>query len=416
MCLLTVTGLVLTFLKVSAIEPQISANHARGTQARYAAEAGIEWGFDYLARNPDWNGVLAGATSTGRDITPSAPWAGATPALGTFAVTVRNDWRPADSATTGVAPDTSHTTTADTNNVLLITATGSFRGATQTITAAVRKAVLPATNAAIAFPGLRAGLDFARSAFTIDGTDWNLDATAGAARPVYGISVAAGATDNHALVRDAVAGNAQNDVRGLSATSPPAPASPTVASGENAVASDGALTSQQVVEFVNALKAQADVTIDVSRGTRATVAGVGQSCAGDIDSGTCWGTLDYPKIVYVKGNAVSAGAAGVQITGESQGTGILIVESAEASIDGAFRWNGPIVLTGHNVALRYGGAAGGEIFGAVIVNELAPTTGSAQFGSDDARPAAIRYSRQAIELVERGLSRRFVHLYSWREH
>jgi hypothetical protein len=412
-CLLTVTGLVLTFLTVSAIEPQISANHARGTQARYAAEAGIEWGFDYLVRTPDWNAVLAGATGTGRDITPGAPWAGATPVLGTFTLIVRNDWRAADSAITGVPRDSSGAPTTDTNNVLLVTATGSFRGAMQTITAAVRKGVLPTTNAALAFPGLGAGVDFAHSAFTIDGTDSNLDASAGAARPVYGISVAGGATGNQTLVRDAVAANTQNQVRGLSATSATAPAAATVASGESAIASDGALTSSQILEFVDAVKAQADVTIDVSNGTRATVAGAGGSCA-DVGSRTCWGTLDYPKIVYVKGGLT--GSPGIAITGNSEGTGVLIVDSAEASIEGPFRWNGPIILTGHNVSLRYGGSGSGDIFGAVIINELATTTTSVQLGSDAARPAAIRYSRQALDLVDRGLSRRFVHLYSWREH
>jgi len=61
LCMLTLTGLVLAFLTVSAFEPQISANHAQGTQARFAAEAGIEWGFDYLVSTANWNNVLTGA-------------------------------------------------------------------------------------------------------------------------------------------------------------------------------------------------------------------------------------------------------------------------------------------------------------------------------------------------------------------
>ena len=415
-CLLTVTGLVLTFLTVSAIEPQISGNHARGTQARHAAESGIEWAFDHLVSHPDWNAMLAGATSAGKNITPAQPWVGLTPALGTFTIIVQNDWRAADSARTGIAPDGSGTPTADTNGVVLITATGSFRGVTQTITAALRRATLPTINAALAFPGLRAGVDFAHSAFTIDGTDSNLDATAGIARAVYGISVAAGDTANQTLVQDAVSANSQNDVRGLSVGSPAAPAPATLGSRADTVASDGALTSQQVLDFVNAVKGRADVTIDVSAGTTATYSGVGQSCAAALDRSSCWGTLDHPKIVYVKGNGAGTGSPTLEITGESHGTGVLIVDSAQTFVDGAFRWNGPIILTGRNVGLRYRGNGGGDVFGTIIVNELSSATGSVQFGSDGSRLAAIRYSRQALDLVEHGLARRFVHLYSWREH
>ena len=415
-CLLTVTGLVLTFLTVSAIEPQISGNHARGTQARYAAESGIEWAFDHLVTHPDWNAMLAGATSAGKNITPAQPWIGLTSALGTFSVIVQNDWRAADSARTGLTPDGSGTATTDTNGVLLITATGTFRGVTQTISAALRKATLPTINAALAFPGLRAGVDFAHSAFTIDGTDSNLDVTAGIARPVYGISVAAGDSANQTLLQGAVAANPQNDVRGLSVGSPAAPAPATLATRADAVASDGALTSQQVVDFVNAVKTQADVTIDVSAGTTASYGGVGQSCAATIESSGCWGTPDYPKIVYVKGNGTGIGSPTLEITGESHGTGVLVVDGAQVFIDGAFRWNGPIIVTGRNVGLRYRGNGGGDVFGTIIVNELSTSTLSAQFGSDGARPTAIRYSRQALDLVEHGLARRFVHLYSWREH
>jgi hypothetical protein len=259
-------------------------------------------------------------------------------------------------------------------------------------------------------------VDFTHSAFTIDGTDSNMDATAGIARPVYGISVGAGDTANQSLVQGAVVASPQNEVRGLSVASPAAPAPATLASRADTVVSDGALTSQQVIDFVNAVKTRADVTIDVSAGTTATYTGVGQSCAVAIDSSACWGTLDYPKIVYVKGSASDLGSPALTIGGESHGTGVLIVDGAQAFIDGAFRWNGPIIVTGRNVGLRYRGSGGGDVFGAIIVNEVSTATASVQFGSDASHPAAIRYSRQALDVVEHGLARRFVHLYSWREH
>ncbi|MGH7278296.1 MAG: PilX N-terminal domain-containing pilus assembly protein, partial [Candidatus Rokuibacteriota bacterium] len=84
-CLLVLSGLALAFLTVSAFEPQISENHESGTQARYVAEAGIEWAFDHLVVNAaTWNTLLAtggGVIADGQTL----PGLGA--AFGTFRVT-----------------------------------------------------------------------------------------------------------------------------------------------------------------------------------------------------------------------------------------------------------------------------------------------------------------------------------------
>src|SRR6267143_2816262 len=93
MVLLCLTGLVVAYLSVSALEPQISRNLADASRSRYLAEAGIERGFNVLVNTTDWNTLLGGATS-------GAPWvavAGLTNSAisgatngGTFSVTVRN--------------------------------------------------------------------------------------------------------------------------------------------------------------------------------------------------------------------------------------------------------------------------------------------------------------------------------------
>jgi len=104
MVLLCLTGLVLSYLSVSALEPQISRNLSDATRLRYLAEAGIERGYNVLTKTGDWNTVLGGATA-------GAPWvalAGLTNAAitsatngGTFSVTVRNDNGAADTPFTG---------------------------------------------------------------------------------------------------------------------------------------------------------------------------------------------------------------------------------------------------------------------------------------------------------------------------
>src|SRR2546429_8421262 len=93
MVLLCLTGLVLSYLSVSALEPQISRNLSDGTRLRYLAEAGIERGYNVLTKTGDWNTVLGGATGGAPLGGPAglsdAAITGATNG-GTFRFTVRN--------------------------------------------------------------------------------------------------------------------------------------------------------------------------------------------------------------------------------------------------------------------------------------------------------------------------------------
>src|SRR2546428_3692144 len=94
---LALSLLVSAFLAVSAFEPQISQNLADSTQARYAADAGIEWAFDQLVATPSWNTLLAGAAGCSTGVTP-AGWTNVTvPHLaGSFTVSLRDDCTAGD--------------------------------------------------------------------------------------------------------------------------------------------------------------------------------------------------------------------------------------------------------------------------------------------------------------------------------
>ncbi len=162
--LVTLTALVLAFLAVGALEPQISANFASATQARHVAEAGVEAAFDQLALllvNPAnvataWDAALVGATCAQGAIVPntqaSQTLPGLTSASGTFTVRVRNDCLAADSTLTGVAVEAN--ATADTNSRLIVTSIGTVGTATKTVTAVVKRVALPTINGALAFPGV----------------------------------------------------------------------------------------------------------------------------------------------------------------------------------------------------------------------------------------------------------------------
>src|SRR5262249_25016590 len=107
MVLLVLTGLVLSYLSVSALEPQISRNLSDSARARYLAEAGIERGFNVVTKAPNWNTLLVGATG-------GNPWVavagltnatiGAATSGGTFSVIVRNDNGAAHTPITGLTP------------------------------------------------------------------------------------------------------------------------------------------------------------------------------------------------------------------------------------------------------------------------------------------------------------------------
>ena len=416
--LLTLSALVLAFLAMSAFEPQISANLAAGTQARYVAEAGIEAAFDGMALTADWNTALVGATcSTGAlapGTTANMAVAGMTTASGTFTVRVRNDCFTgsstvsADNVLTGVTLEAAGNATTDGNSRVILTSVGTVGNATRTIKVVMRKLLLPTINAALAFPGLNADVDFSGSSFTIRGIDTAMgsETNNGTGNPVLGISV--GVAGNESIVDNALANNQQNSVSGLSQSVPG-----TTATGSGTVAFDTQLTSASVTDFVNALKGSADIKIDATSGDF-NIQNIGSTCASNVNDASCWGTNAHPKVVYVKGNGTTG--TGLDISGSSsQGTGILIVENGTLDITGNFMWNGPIIVTGTGVKVRYHGGGNQSIWGSVIVNELT-NDGNVNVEADIAGNAKMFYSTEAINTVMNGLGgRRMMSLYSWQE-
>jgi Tfp pilus assembly protein PilX len=171
--LLVLTALVMAFLTVSAFEPQIAANHQREAQARGVAEAGLEWAFDHLVTNTaTWNTELA----NGGVLASAQPLPGLSAASGTYTVTIRNDIQAGDDKMTGVAVEPNTNAANDTNNRIIVTASGTVGNATRTITAVVRKGEIPPFNAALAFPGVQSDVNFSGSSFEIKGQDHNMDA------------------------------------------------------------------------------------------------------------------------------------------------------------------------------------------------------------------------------------------------
>src|SRR2546425_6075819 len=132
---LCLTVLVVAYLSVSAVEPQISRNLADASRSRYLAEAGIERGFNVLVASTDWTSLITTASA-------GSPWvavagltntaiSGATGG-GTFSVTVRNDNRASDTPLTGLTGGTNPTLDnspgADNNGVSISAPWGTSSG------------------------------------------------------------------------------------------------------------------------------------------------------------------------------------------------------------------------------------------------------------------------------------------------
>src|SRR5204862_687339 len=157
---LALSLLVSAFLAVSAFEPQISQNLADSTQARYAADAGIEWAFDQLVTTTSWNTLLNGAVGCATPVAPVGWTNVSVPNVaGTFTVSLRNDCQAGDNLITGVALDNvTGTATNDGNGIVIVIATGNYQGAQKRIQVVIRRDLstsAPDFPAAVNEPGVQ---------------------------------------------------------------------------------------------------------------------------------------------------------------------------------------------------------------------------------------------------------------------
>jgi hypothetical protein len=417
MALVVLTTLVTAYLSLGAFEPQASKNLSDATRVRFVAEAGVEFGFNSLASTTDWTNLLV--TNNGVLASNSAV-PGLTAASGTYTVTLRNDVCAVssscnalgDTAMTGVALDAgvqNGTGAVDNNNVVIMTSVATLGTATKTITVVVGRAQLPVINAALAFPGRQADTNFNGNSFDLKGTDTNLDDSAGSGAPVFGITVSnvfgspPGA--NESTVEASLSSPQQDNVVGKN------PAGGTT-TGNGTVVADDALTQADLSAFVATAKAAADISLSTTSGL--SFSNIGDSCASNFASSTCWGTTAKPKIVYLKGGEDPTGSyTALSLSGGTVGSGILIVEDGDVKISGNFRWEGIIIVTGKYVGISYLGGGNQTLYGAVISNEMATDEEAGFFEGLIAGNSKLLYSSQAIDNVKN--SRRLVRTYSWRE-
>jgi hypothetical protein len=433
--LVAMTGLVLAFLSVSAFEPQISRNLSSTAQARYLAEAGLEWGFNALSSTPAaftaggvpimtaqtnyWNAMLAaGGNLSGGPLQIPGGAGALGAAFGTFTVTVRNDIQANDNRVTGCPTAAGCGGTAldgggaanDTNGIVIVTSTGTVGGVTKSVTAVVRRPVLSfGFNGAVSFPGTQADVNFSGNSFDISGKDWKMPpvgvdpaAPDGVNPAVWGIAVSTQYAGNESTVEGALSGQQQDNVTGLQENV----ALP--GQGANTVNTDPGATSANVHDFIKALGQIADINMTSTQSNPVSVSSVN------------WGSPTNPVIVHVKGTPPDPTSAftALAISGDSVGYGVLIVEDGDLKISGNFRWNGPIIVSGQYVGVGFLGGGNESVYGAVISNETASNEAAGYNEGVFTGNAKIRYSKEAIDLAMSALFNRrsSFQIYSWREN
>ncbi len=402
LALVILSGLLVTFISMAGMEPQISRNLSDTTGARYTAEAGIEWAYDQLvvaaSQVNGWNSLLA--TNAGQMAT-NMPLPGLPATSGTFSVTVRNDTLATDPQITGQPVDPGGPTN-DTNNVVILTSTGTYNGMPRQIQEVVTHVALNLPSA-LNLPGVGTNTVFSGNSFTITGNDTNLNDSPGTCPSTWGIGVADTATENR--VQSSLSQQQKDNVTGK-----PQAAGPGL--GDNTIAPDASLTPAAIAKFVNAVKPYADMMLQASAANRLQYQNLGDTCASNLNDSNCWGTRSNPKIVYIKGT-LDPGQAfyALSLSGTSTGAGILIIEDGDLSITGNFRWEGLILITGQYVGLLYGGGGNQTIYGGVVVNETANVNSQVEF--DAAGNAKLVYSCQALNNVRN--MRRLFSGTSWME-
>ncbi len=335
--LLSLTGVVVSYLAVSALEPQISRNLADTARARYLAEAGLEQGFNVLVHTADgagsWTGLLAGAT-------PRRPWvavAGLTDAAlagageaGVFSVTLRNDRGAADTLVTGLTSATSPaldtTPDRDENRLVIMRSTGTFRGASKTIEAVVRGVALPPLPGAVNVQGRRLEASVTAAGLDLDGRD-------------YGCTLPGNQCDLPSNWTVDAANPTKDGV---------AVVTPTIV--DDFVARVASHPAARVLESTPACP----MVVTGSAAGPTSLAMLSNGCG--LDTAVNLGTRADPRLVVFRGNVDTA--AGVK------GAGILVVQGGDITNHGTLEWDGLVLVAGRNASLAFADASHTTIRGA----------------------------------------------------
>jgi hypothetical protein len=477
-CLVALTVMVLTFLTLSGVEPQISQNLSDTARARYMAESGIEWAFKQVAASPvGVSGNFASSLFAGPDnvqnttddqqptnvtsqntaamlttLGSPSPLPTKTTAEGTYSVTVRNDNLAGDDKFNGAGAVDSGNKFTDNNGIVIVTSTGTYRGATRTIQVAIKRVGIPPFPGAVNIPGFQADTFLSSSVnsananrIDIDGRDYDRNGTQNAANPTkLGIQVQPGTQTDLGITYEARAEQpfddanictggdcsastkANNRTARLGIVKGAHQSSGAYTTGLNTIGPDGSLTPSIMASFLSQIASNpatqilqstqaCPITMTGSTSTATSTPTLSNTCS--MNQTVNLGSVTDPKMVYFRGDPdTSSQFAGLTMREKIQGAGILIVEDGDLQQYGDLRWDGLVIVTGQYVSAAFRANSDTTIYGALTGMESRPneSSGLFDFFMDQNMDLRVRSSKQNLDMVQQMLS---VHkILSWREN
>jgi len=110
-----------------------------------------------------------------------------------------------------------------------------------------------------------------------------------------------------------------------------------------------------------------------------------------------WGNRASPQLRCIEGRSAAGDA--IRFNGNFTGAGILVVRNAEMVLSGAYRWDGLILLSGNNVALKVVGEELKEIYGSLMINDTGTYSDSNPPSIDIQGSIRALFSRTALANV-----------------
>jgi hypothetical protein len=349
-----VTGLVLLVLltslgayalTMSQVETALSASLKASKQALYLADAGLEWGRSQIA------------TSSALPPQPNA----ATQSLdhGAYTVTFPNVF-PAGAAF---------------EYTVTVRAVGTVGTASKTLQTLVTK-TFELSDSPVTLRGNEADSSFTGNSFTIDGRDYDhVTGTLTGGTTHYGITVPTATLKT--TVDNALSAQQKDNIVGTA--------------GAGTTASIGvstALPSSTVTSVGDALCNAANASNKFSIATNGSYSP---------PANAVWGTRATPKIYCVTGTG-TPGTMEMNVNGTFEGVGVLVVRHADLVINGAFHFEGLIIVTGAKVGFGLLGGGNKDVYGSVIINET--NYDGPSYREDVFQGASnVRYSQSALGLA-----------------
>ena len=317
---------------------RITTNLRQSIEAFYLAEAGIEWGKQQIGQTA---------------IHPPRP---------------ADQVQSLSSGKFSVVFTSSATVTPLTAKIVM-RSTGAVGVSSQTVEAQITKGY-DLADAAIGLRGAETGVSFSGESFLVSGFDSD---------PVTGTPVA-GAKPRAAISMSD--GSLQGQIDAALGSLKPG----RVIGGENntAVSSSDLIPSSIIAQLADDLCSapHAVTTAIPADGTLAL-------------SGETWGSASSPQLHCIEG--LSGTGDSVTLGGKFSGAGILVVRNGEVVANGAFRWDGLIIVTGTSVGFRVVEEENKELYGAIMINEMDSTPTTTILSLQGA--IKVLYSRSALERV-----------------